>query len=118
MPFNRSLDATGNIAEPVPSVAVQRGRTTLYHQVKEYIASHILPHHDPEQPIPSEAQLCQLLRVSRITVRQAIAELASEGRVKRIQGRGTFIAAARIEKQLTHFLGFAEEMDRRHKRAE
>lgn len=41
--------------------------------------------------IPSEAELCQALSVSRNTVRQAIGELEDEGLVVRKRGRGTFV---------------------------
>ncbi|MDK6260351.1 GntR family transcriptional regulator [Corynebacterium frankenforstense] len=41
--------------------------------------------------LPSEGRLCSMLNVSRITVRRALDELENEGRVKRIQGSGTFV---------------------------
>lgn len=42
--------------------------------------------------LPSEAELCQTLSVSRNTVRQAIGELEDDGLVVRKRGRGTFVA--------------------------
>ena len=42
--------------------------------------------------LPSEAELCRALDVSRNTVRQAIGELEEEGLVVRKRGRGTFVA--------------------------
>ena len=42
--------------------------------------------------LPSEAELCRALNVSRNTVRQAIGELEDEGLVVRKRGRGTFVA--------------------------
>ena len=42
--------------------------------------------------LPSEAELCQALGVSRNTVRQAIGELEDEGLVIRKRGRGTFVS--------------------------
>jgi len=41
--------------------------------------------------LPSEAELCQALSISRNTVRQAIGELEEEGLVVRKRGRGTFV---------------------------
>ena len=41
--------------------------------------------------LPSEAELCQAMDVSRNTVRQAIGELEEEGLVVRKRGRGTFV---------------------------
>lgn len=42
--------------------------------------------------LPSEAELCRSLSISRNTVRQAIGELEDEGLVVRKRGRGTFVA--------------------------
>ena len=42
--------------------------------------------------LPSEAELCRTLNISRNTVRQAIGELEDEGLVVRKRGRGTFVA--------------------------
>ena len=45
----------------------------------------------PGEKIPSEAQLCQLLGASRVTVRSAIGRLAGLGLVKSHQGKGTYV---------------------------
>ena len=42
--------------------------------------------------LPSEAEFCRALDVSRNTVRQAIGELEDEGLVVRKRGKGTFVA--------------------------
>ena len=42
--------------------------------------------------LPSEAELCRSLNISRNTVRQAIGELEDEGLVIRKRGRGTFVS--------------------------
>ena len=42
--------------------------------------------------LPSEAELCRWMNISRNTVRQAIGELEDEGLVVRKRGRGTFVA--------------------------
>ena len=42
--------------------------------------------------LPSEAELCRSLYISRNTVRQAIGDLEDEGLVVRKRGKGTFVA--------------------------
>lgn len=42
--------------------------------------------------IASETELVNILIVSRMTVNRALRELTAEGRLIRIQGRGTFVA--------------------------
>lgn len=41
--------------------------------------------------LPSENQLAATFRVSRMTARKALGELESEGLVRRIRGKGTFV---------------------------
>jgi GntR family transcriptional regulator len=41
--------------------------------------------------LPSEAELCRLYRVSRITLRRALAQLQDAGLIERRQGSGTFV---------------------------
>ncbi len=65
----------------------------LYIQVKEYILSRIdSGEWQPDERIPSENQLVDSLNVSRMTVNRALRELATEGRLVRIQGVGSFVA--------------------------
>src|SRR5215831_10982777 len=42
--------------------------------------------------LPSERDLSEQFGVSRSTVRQALEQLSSAGLLKKIQGRGTFVA--------------------------
>ena len=43
------------------------------------------------EPLPTEQQLCEQFGVSRITVRRALADLASQGYITRRQGVGSFV---------------------------
>ncbi|WP_196223246.1 GntR family transcriptional regulator [Roseibium sp. RKSG952] len=54
----------------------------------------------PEGKLPSEAQLAKRFDVSRITVRQALANLEAEGRVQKRQGLGTFVTGKAIRQKL------------------
>ncbi len=44
-----------------------------------------------DQQIPTEAVLCEMFGVSKITVRQAVGGLVDEGLLNRVQGKGTFV---------------------------
>lgn len=57
--------------------------------------------------LPSEAELCQQFKVSRMTVNRALRELQQAGLLRREQGRGSFVAeltrvAARLELRDLH----------------
>lgn len=89
----------------------------LYHQLKKVIEERIDSQQWlPGMRLPSERELCDQFQVSRITVRQAITELVNAGRLNRHQGIGTFVASPRIEQNLTHLVGFTQDMQARGKR--
>jgi GntR family transcriptional regulator len=67
----------------------------------------------PDDPMPSDAQLCAEFGVSRMTARNAVQRLAQEGLVYRVPGRGTFVAPAPTHRQAGNLLSFTEEMRRR-----
>ena len=63
--------------------------------------------------LPPERDLAVRLGVSRMTVRQAFDALARRGLVERGVGRGTFVAAPRVEIDRTERVaGFTEQMER------
>jgi len=63
-----------------------------YHQIANAIRSDIdLREWSPGEQIPSETALAEAFGVSHVTVRQALALLVQEGRLRREQGRGTFV---------------------------
>lgn len=61
-------------------------------------------------PLPGEAELSRIFGVSRMTARQALQGLTNEGLTYRERGRGTFISPAKVEKEITHLLGFSAQM--------
>lgn len=61
--------------------------------VRRYIMDRIDSHvYHEGQIIESESRLCEILDVSRMTVRKALDELVSEGMIYKEKGRGTFVA--------------------------
>ena len=63
-------------------------------QITEYLRKKIYRHIDEiNYKMPSEAMLCRLFNVSRITAKNAIEELTAQGLLFRHQGKGTFIAS-------------------------
>ena len=69
----------------------------------------------PGDRLPTEHDLAAWFGVSRMTLRHALAELARRGLVTRTVGRhgGTFVAAPKLEQDLTTLAGFSEQL-RRH----
>jgi GntR family transcriptional regulator len=71
--------------------AAPTARVPRYYEVKQQLRSRIdgLP---AGTALPAERVLGEEFGTSRTTVRQALLELAVEGRIVRHQGRGTFVA--------------------------
>jgi GntR family transcriptional regulator len=67
----------------------------------------------PDEPLPSDAMLCEEFGVSRMTARNAVQRLVQEGIVYRVPGRGTFVADPPVHRQAGNLLSFTEEMRRR-----
>jgi GntR family transcriptional regulator len=83
----------------------------LYVQLIEIISSEIDSGVlNPGDLLPSEAQLCSGLEVSRSTVRQAIGELESNGLVVRRRGKGTYITKSKVARDAGRIYSFTSEM--------
>lgn len=86
--------------------------TPLYRQIadalQDRIRAGIL---DDGDQLPSEAGLGDEFGVSRITVRQALAELGQKGLVERVPGKGTYVRRRdpKVER-ITRLSGFGENM--------
>ena len=83
----------------------------LYHQVHNAILHAIRSGVvQPGDALPTEAELCEAFGVSRITVRQALADLERLGLVDRVVGKGTFVRTRpRPIEALGRLSGFGEQ---------
>ena len=91
----------------------QNSARPKYAQLREALRKQIeaLP---PDQPIPSEYELCDQYGVSRITVRKALNDLIHEGLLYTQQGKGTFVAPRKFRIEWAHEMaGFHADMARR-----
>jgi GntR family transcriptional regulator len=88
---------------------VHNQATTLYHSVGHVIRSKIQSGEwEVGQQIPSERSILQMLNISRSTVRQGLEFLVREGVLHRVQGKGTFVAPAKIRKSALRLLEFSD----------
>lgn len=60
--------------------------------------------------IPNEDRLCDMLGISRITVRHALRNLEEAGLLRREHGRGTFVRSATVVAGVRGLTSFTEEM--------
>jgi GntR family transcriptional regulator len=82
----------------------------MYYRIQQAILDQIQASDlHPGDQLPSEAELAQQYQVSRITAKRALDELVRLGRAYRLQGRGTFVAQARI-REISGFRSFSEDI--------
>ncbi|MCT8139946.1 GntR family transcriptional regulator [Anaerobacillus sp. CMMVII] len=83
----------------------------LYEQViikiKEMIANGEIA---PDEKLPNESELCDLFDTSRITIRRALKELANEGVIEILHGRGTFVRETKQQIHILNLKGYTEGM--------
>ncbi|QEI04601.1 GntR family transcriptional regulator [Pigmentiphaga aceris] len=85
--------------------------TSLYQQIAQQLLDEIRRgDFEPSGKLPSEAELGQRFKVSRVTVRLAIGKLSDDGVVERKQGKGTFAAAKQVRHGLDALRSFHEAL--------
>lgn len=86
----------------------------LYLQLEELLRADISARRlQPHQRLPSEREMRDRFRVSRMTVRQALSALARDGLIYSHVGKGTFVCEPKIDQQLRTLTGFSQDMQRR-----
>lgn len=83
----------------------------LYLQLAAYlriqIQSGVL---QPGDLMIAENSLCDILNISRVTVRKSMDKLVEEGLLVRYRGKGTFVANSKIKRNMNHLYNFTEDM--------
>lgn len=88
--------------------------TAMYFQIKESLKKYIKDNNlTSGDKLPSEKELMEIYKASRITIRRALEELEHEGYVTKSQGKGTFVSSPRIQNQLSYLSSFTEDMQSR-----
>ncbi|NLK87097.1 MAG: GntR family transcriptional regulator [Clostridiaceae bacterium] len=83
----------------------------LYYQVKESLLEEIRTRQfKVGDLIPSESELQEKYKVSRITIRRAIQELVQEGLLYTQQGKGTYVSRPKASQELNLISSWAETM--------
>lgn len=88
----------------------------LYVQIRQVLTDELVAGRwRPGDALPGELELAARFGVSRMTVRQALADLAAQGLISRRRGRATRVASPPVELALGRgrFYAFASEMARR-----
>jgi len=81
----------------------------LYYQLENILKKMIIEGQTPN-PLPTERELCHDFGVSRTTVRQALANLETEGYIVREQGRGTFAASWNPAQNPLKLYGYIDDL--------
>lgn len=96
---------------PVGPATQLKPHRPLYTQIKDILRTRILEGaYQPNQQMPSESEMMAAFGVSRITVRQALGDLQSEGLIFRVHGKGTFVSRPRAFQDLGSLQGFGTAM--------
>ena len=83
----------------------------IYEQLANYIRIQIQTgFFKPGEKVIPENDLCDLLSVSRTTVRQAMEKLVDEGLIIRYRRKGSFIADSKLKRSINSLYNFSNNM--------
>ena len=82
----------------------------LYYQVMRSLKEDILAgRFSPEERLPSEVELTEIFKVSRVVVRQSLQILEDEGLIVRLKGKGTFVPKDATAEEVPVLSGYIED---------
>jgi len=83
----------------------------LFKQIEAELRQQILSNQlAPGDKLPSESEMIDAFGVSRITVRQALAELHAAGLIQKVNGKGSYVTEPQAKLDLGLLTGFYEYM--------
>jgi len=86
-------------------------RLPLYHRIENDLKNKIFSgNYKPGDILPSERELIEIYKVSRLTAREAVSRLANQGLVRKIQGKGTFVSTPKSENSMGSLYSEGEEV--------
>jgi GntR family transcriptional regulator len=90
---------------------VERKEKPLYLKLSEEILEKY-EHLSYYSPLPGERELCEIFHTSRPTIRKAVDVLEREGKIVRLQGKGTFFVGkdSHMDHQMNTVIGFYNDM--------
>ncbi|HVA37123.1 MAG TPA: GntR family transcriptional regulator [Candidatus Dormibacteraeota bacterium] len=94
-----------------PDTIERDGPIPLYEQIKNRLVAELRANPPGAKRIFSDAALMRRFGVSRMTVRNAVADLVREGVVQRIPGRGTFLVPEPVQVRLDGLERFIQEWE-------
>jgi GntR family transcriptional regulator len=90
--FMKPGEPDTSIAPAASALFAERSPMPLYHRLYVILRDRIMSGaHPAGSVLPSEVELTEAFSVSRITAKRALDELAAEGLVERVRGRGTTV---------------------------
>jgi GntR family transcriptional regulator len=86
----------------------------LWHQAEQALRALIADGTWPDgTQLPNEGKLCEMLGVSRITIRHALRNVEEAGLLRREHGRGTFVRTSTVTAGVRGLTSFTQEMAER-----
>lgn len=106
------VNPAGTVKQPLQFEPLNKSSfTPMYFQIQTQLLRMIRSGQlHSGDPLPSEEELSRVYGVSRMTARQALQSLKSQGFASRHKGRGTFVTQPKVEKDIAHLAGFTAEM--------
>jgi GntR family transcriptional regulator len=89
-----------------------KSASSLYFQIESIIKEQIENgEYNYGDILPSENELQRIYNVSRVTIRQAMKDLANDGYLKSARGIGTMVVFEKIDENVKRVISFSKEME-------